>query len=86
MPKLKFNIAVAMLGVAAFAAGCGSSGSDSDSSGRVPGSDLPGSALQSTSGLISYLNQLIAASDDTSEPVLVGDVVLPTDDTAEPVN
>lgn len=78
------------LGAAALAiAGCGSSDSNDTGAGTGTGtttgaSDVPSSALQSSQGLVSYLQQQIDSStSDTGEPVVVGDVVLPTDDSTE---
>lgn len=81
--KTSFAAAIA-LGLAALGTGCGSSGSDDPVPVATTG--IPASAQQSTSGLLAYLNELIAGSSDSTEDVLVGDAVLPTDDTAEPVN
>ena len=81
--KTAFAAAIA-LGLAALGAGCGSSGSDD--AVPVATTGIPASAQQSTNGLLAYLNELIAGSSDTTDDVLVGDAVLPTDDTAEPVN
>lgn len=70
--------------VASSLVACG--GGDDDSSGSSTSSTtgVPASAQQSTSGMVAYLGKLIDEStNDTSEPVLVGDAVLPTDDTTE---
>lgn len=84
-------------GLAAFAltlalAGCGSNGDGDDdggSGGSPPpaagGSDVPSSAQQSVAGLVAYLRERIGATSDTSEPVFLGNAVLPTDETSEPL-
>lgn len=65
-------------------AACGGGGGSGDSP-AVRTTDVPLSAQQSVGGLIDYIKQLIATgTNDASEPILVGDAVLPTDDTAEP--
>ncbi len=67
------------LGAALALAGCGGG-----SGKKARTTDVPQSAQQSVGGLVAYINQLIATgTNDTSEPILVGDAVLPTDDTAE---
>lgn len=69
--------AVAVLALA----GCGdSSGVES---AAAPTSDVPASAQASVTGLVAYLNRLIDETNETSEPVLLGDAVLPVDDTTE---
>jgi hypothetical protein len=68
---------------------CGSSGGDDDAPPAPSpgtGSDVPSSALESVAGLLAYVNELIAGTSETSEPVRVGDVTLPVSDTTEPVN
>ena len=83
MHKINTKRVLAAFVVAAAMVGCGSG---SDESPSVATTDVPSSAQQSISGLIAYLNELIGTSSDTTEPVLVGDAVLPTDDTAEASN
>ena len=44
--------------------------------------DIPVSALASVDGLIAFMNQLIDnGTNDTSEPIVLGDASLPVDDT-----
>ncbi len=67
-------------------AACGSSDND-DAPPVARTTDVPASAQQSVGGLIAYINELIATmTNDTSEPILVGDATLPTSDTTEPTN
>ncbi len=43
---------------------------------------VPASALQSVNGLITFMDMLIATmTNDTSEPILLGESALPVDDT-----
>ena len=43
---------------------------------------IPASALASVDGLVAFMNQLIDnCTNDTSEPILLGDAILPADDT-----
>lgn len=74
------------LTLAACGGGGGGFGRGGDSPPGTPGpaSEVPASAQQSVAGLIAYLKELIAASSDTSEPVVLGNAALPVDDTAEP--
>ncbi len=89
MPKLQLRYALVALAVAASLGGCGGGGDGGDS-GPAPApertTDVPASARQSVSGLLAYMNELIGMTSSTSEPILVGDAVLPTDDAAEPAN
>ena len=94
---LKFNLntpLIALVMTAAVAA-CGSGGGGNADVGGVGGgaggapgaaapatSDIPASALASVDGLIAFMNQLIdTGTNDTSEPILLGDASLPVDDT-----
>lgn len=77
---MKKLLAVAMSATALVVAGCGSNGGDDTPAVTT---DVPPSAQQSASGLTSFVNQLIGTSSDTGEPILLGDAVLPVDDTTE---
>lgn len=78
--------ALALVAVAALA-GCGGGGGggrDTEVTVTPRGTDVPESALQSVPGLIAYMKELIAGTSETTEPVFVGNAVLPTDETSEP--
>ena len=77
MKKLLASAAAAAVLVLA---GCGDSGGVSSPAST---SDVPASAQASVAGLVAYLNRLIDETTETSEPVLLGDAVLPVDDTTE---
>ena len=74
----KLLIALVMTaGVAACGGGGGGSapGEPAASSGGVPAS-----ALASVDGLVAFMNQLMdTGTNDTSEPILLGDASLPVD-------
>ena len=81
----KFNLytpLIALVMTAAVAA-CGSGGAGGAPGAAAPAtSDIPASALATVDGLIAFMNQLIdSGTNDTSEPILLGDVSLPVDDT-----
>ncbi|MBG9388650.1 hypothetical protein [Caenimonas aquaedulcis] len=82
MHKLQLRSAAVVLAASALLAGCGGGGDDAPATART--TDVPGSAQSSVDGLIAYLQELIAQTSETTEPVLVGDAVLPTSDTTEP--
>jgi len=75
-------------------AGCGGGGGGSADAGGAnggagaAGSQVPGSAQPSVGGLMAFLKELMGQTSDTAEPVVLGDAVLPGDDTSapEPVN
>ena len=93
----KFNVKppliVLVMTAALAACGGGSGGGGADvggGAGGAPGaaapapatSDIPASALASVDGLIAFMNQLIdTGTNDTSEPIRLGDASLPVDDT-----
>ena len=65
-------------------AACGSS-SDSPATPVTPtaNGDIPTTATTDSAGLLAFTNAQIGATSDTGEPILVGDAVLPVDDTTE---
>ena len=77
------------LGAAALlVAGCGSSSNDGPAVPVTPvppvvTTDVPSSATANSAGLVTFVNSQVALSSETGEPILVGDAVLPTDDTTE---
>jgi hypothetical protein len=53
--------------------------------GAATTGSVPQSALSSVTGLVAYANQLIADfTNETGEPVALGDITLPASDTTEP--
>lgn len=81
--------AIVLLAACAALAGCG--GGDGGDAAAAPtpapgGNTIPSSALASVDGLLAYVRGLIAATDDTSEPVGLGDAKLPVDDVNEPAS
>lgn len=76
----------ALLGAAALVlAACGSGSGVSTPAATTTGAttDVPSSATGSVAGLLAYTTQQVGSTNDTSEPLLVGDAVLPVDDTTE---
>lgn len=81
MFKLTMYKPLIALAITAAVAGCG--GGSSGGVAAPPPPDIPASALASVDGLIAFLNQLIdTATNETSEPLVLGDVILPVDDIA----
>jgi hypothetical protein len=91
MLRIKTQGAAALALMVLALAGCGGGGSGgqpANSGATGSGSQVPGSAQQSVGGLMAFLMELIAQSSDTTEPMVLGDAALPTDDTSgpQPVN
>ena len=82
---LRWTVAAA---ATAFLAACGSSDGDASPPPQQPAltTEVPQSAQDSVSGLVAYVKQLLASTDETSQPVLIGTAVLPVDNTGEPSN
>jgi hypothetical protein len=87
MPIMKDTLvlaAMAAMTAAMTLAGCGSSSGDGGGIGApAQTTGVPDSAQRSASGLLAYMNQLIAGTDETSEPVFLGDATLPADDATD---
>ena len=76
--------ALAAMTAAMTLAGCGSSSGDGGGGGAsTRTSDVPDAAQRSVSGMLAYMNQLIAGTDDSNEPVFLGDATLPVDDATD---
>jgi hypothetical protein len=81
---MKIHLAKCALAVAvgtAVLAGCGGQGNGNGAGPAQPAEPKPfmGTTVQS---LLDYMNQLIAQTDETSEPQPVDNTPLPVDDTA----
>ena len=68
---------------------CGGGGGDGGAPPVVtptpgPTTDVPTSAMATTDGLLAYVKTLLGMTSETGEPVVIGDIALPTDDTAPP--
>ena len=83
MFKLNIPKSLVALAVAAAVSACGSDGGGGAAPPPVATTDVPASAQGSVSGLIAFMNGLIASTSETSEPILVGDAVLPVDDAVD---
>ena len=88
MFKPNLRAAQVALGVAVLVSACGGSGSDGGSGSLQSPSATTGDSPsgQTVSALMAFAEQQIAATSDTTEPVVVGDAELPIDDTADLVD
>lgn len=84
---LKVKQCLTALGTFALLTACGggsSTATTTPGAGLVAGTDLPSSVEQSTQGVIDFAKAQLAATSDTTEPLVVGNAKLAVDDTAEP--
>lgn len=67
---------------------CGGGGGDSGgaNSAYVDGTDVPIGVEQRIDDVIAFARQLIAGTSELTEPAILGNAKLATDDTAEPVD
>jgi predicted small lipoprotein YifL len=72
--KMTFKLLSAALLTAAALAGCGGGG----------GSDVPATPSNSVNALVVYLQELIAGTSDSTDPIDINELELATDNTAEP--
>lgn len=74
---------------AALLAGCGGGGGDALPAAvdmpEATTSEVPASAQGSAAGAVAFVRELAATRDDRAEPIRVGDAVLGTSETDEPV-
>lgn len=68
--------------------GCGGGGDDDGGGGGavVGGTDVPVGVEQSIDDVIAFAKRLIAGTSESSEPVVLGNAQLATNDTAEPAD
>lgn len=65
-------------------AGCGGGDDAPMPVAPPPGSEVPSTALSSSEGLVAYVRELIATmTSATADPVVLGDITLPTSDTLD---
>ena len=84
MVKLNLRTTCMALVMTAAVAACGGGGGSDAAAPSSPTSlsGISASALASVDGLIAFMNQLIdTGTNDTSEPILLGESVLPVNDT-----
>jgi hypothetical protein len=83
-------LGAATAAVVALLAACGGGGGggsgDSGGGGFVAGTDVPTGVQQNIGDVIAFAKQLIAGTSDSSDPVVLGDATLATDDAAEPAD
>lgn len=65
-------------------AACGGGGGGSGSGDLVSGTDVPNSATTGSSGAFTFVSSVAATSDNSAEPLVVGDATLATSNTDEP--
>ena len=80
---LKSSLLFATSAVLLSACGGGSS-STTAAVALVAGTDVPVTATETTAGVVSFANLSAASSDDTGEPLAVGEAALASSDTDEP--
>ena len=80
---------LALVGLLALG-GCGGGGDDGGGGGGgsavVDGTDVPVAAETAIGDVIAFAKRLIAQTSDSSEPVVLGNARLATDDAAEPAD
>ena len=78
----------AAVGAVALLAACGGSDDSTPPAGPtlVVGTDVPVAVEQSATGVIDFAKTQLAATSETSEPLVLGNAKLATDDSAEPAD
>lgn len=79
--KMTFKLLSAALLTSAVLAGCGGGGSDVLSEPTVGVAPTPSNSVNA---LVSYLQELIAGTSDSTDPMDINGLELATDDTGEP--
>ena len=78
---------MSLVGGAVFLAACGGGGGNGPVLPADPiarGSEVPLSATTSSAGAVAFVKTVAATSDNSAEPIVVGDAMLATSDTDEP--
>ncbi|MEO8859048.1 MAG: hypothetical protein ABI343_18840 [Burkholderiaceae bacterium] len=80
----KFWLVASAMTTALVLYGCGGGGGGGDGGGNVEAASVPDSASASVSAFIAFIAGL-SGSDETSEPLVIGDTfAAPTDDASDP--
>ena len=79
MLKQHSRLALGAVLSAALLAGCGGGGS-----GEVSSPPVSTEISQSVSALITFMNNLIAGTSESGDPIAINSLTLVTDDTAQP--
>lgn len=85
--NLRMHALLSLTATAFLVAGCGGGGGSTPATPIDPvvaGTDVPVTATSSTAGAVAFVSSKVAASDNSAEPITVGDVALATSDTEEP--
>ena len=74
------------VGAATLLAACGGGGGSTTPAGPtlVVGTDVPVTVEQSATGVVDFAKTQLAATSETSDPLVLGDAKLAIDDTGEP--
>ena len=70
--------------LAACGGGGGGGGGGGDGGGFVAGTEVPVGVQQNVGDVVAFSKKLIANTSDSSEPVVLGDATLATDDAGDP--
>jgi hypothetical protein len=86
----RHSMGVFALGAALVLGGCGGGGDGgSNNAGNGTGGDasssIPSSATASIEAFAAYMKVQVAGISETSSPILLGNAIAPTSDTATPV-
>ncbi len=79
---------LAAVGTAMLLAACGGGSGTATPAGPtlVVGTDVPVTVEQSATGVVDFAKTQLAATSDSSEPLVLGEAKLATDDSAEPAD
>ena len=79
---------LAAVGTATLLAACGGGGGTTTPAGPtlVVGTDVPVTVEQSATGVLDFAKTQLAATSESSEPLVLGEAKLATDDAGEPAD
>ena len=81
---------LAVAGAAALLAACGGGTGSATATPAGPslvvGTDVPVAVEQSATGVVDFAKTQLAATSETSDPLVLGEAKLATDDAAEPTD
>lgn len=83
---LMTNRWLAALGTVALLTACGGGSTTPAGPALVMGTDVPITVEQSATGVVEFAKTQLAATSETSDPLILGEAKLATDDAAEPAD
>ncbi|MBC7918213.1 MAG: hypothetical protein H7Y28_10440 [Rhodoferax sp.] len=86
MKIIHTTVSMALMLLVATGCGGGSSGYNAGAPATVSGTDVPVAATTDAGAVITFSKQQLAATSESTDPLILGNALLAVDDSAEPAS